>query len=48
MFADSDVVNNSVILDLQALINYLTDTLGGEIGEQYSDPYGQGRIVINE
>ena len=48
MFAESNVINNSVILDLQALINYLTDTLGGDIGEQYSDPYGQGRIVINE
>ena len=48
MFAESNVINNSVILDLQALINYLTDTLGGQIGEQYSDPYGQGRIVINE
>ena len=48
MFAESNVINNSVILDLQALINYLTDTLGGEIGEQYSDPYGLGRIVINE
>ena len=48
MFAESNVINNSAILDLQALINYLTDTLEGQIGEQYSDPYGQGRIVINE
>ncbi|MCR5047903.1 MAG: bifunctional metallophosphatase/5'-nucleotidase [Saccharofermentans sp.] len=48
MFAESNVINNSVILDLQALINYLTDTLGGQIGEQYSDPYGLGRILINE
>lgn len=48
MFEDCPVVNSSVILDLQALINYLTETLGGEIGEQYSDPYGQGRIVITE
>ena len=48
MFAEGEIINDSVILDLQALINYLTDTLGGQIGEQYSDPYGQGRIVINE
>lgn len=48
MFAEGEIINDSVILDLQALINYLTETLGGEIGEQYADPYGQGRIVINE
>ena len=48
MFAEGEIINDSVILDLQALINYLTETLGGQIGEQYADPYGQGRIVINE
>ncbi|MBR6960821.1 MAG: 5'-nucleotidase C-terminal domain-containing protein, partial [Clostridiales bacterium] len=48
MFAESEIINDSVILDLQALIDYLTETLGGQIGEQYADPYGQGRIVINE
>ena len=48
MFAEGEIINDSVILDLQALIDYLTETLGGQIGEQYADPYGQGRIAINE
>lgn len=48
VFADCPVVNNSIILDLQSLINYLTDTLGGQIPDDYANPYGQGRIVITE
>ena len=33
------------MLDNQVLINYLTGTLGGVVGEEYADPYGEGRIV---
>lgn len=36
------------MLDNQALINYIRNTLGGTIGEAYADPYGEGRIVIVE
>ena len=35
-------------LDIQVLIDYITDTLGGIIGAEYADPYGQGRIVAVE
>ena len=35
-------------MDNQVLIDYITDTLGGEIGEGYSDPYGQERIIAVE
>ena len=48
MFADCNVLNSNIMIDLQALVNYITDTLGGQIGDEYSDPYGQGRIVISE
>jgi hypothetical protein len=27
------------------LINYITQSLGGVVGEGYTDPHGQGRIV---
>ena len=27
------------------LIDYITGTLGGNVGAGYEDPYGQGRIV---
>ena len=32
--------------DNQVLINYLVEGLGGNVGEEYADPYGQGRITI--
>ena len=36
------------MLDNQVLINYITGTLGGVVGEQYANPYGEGRIVAVE
>ena len=32
-------------LDNQVLIDYITQSLGGVVGEAYANPYGQGRIV---
>ena len=46
MFRDKPVLQQSVTLDNQLLINYIRDTLGGVIPEEYADPYGQGRIVF--
>ena len=48
MFDGCQVLQNSVKLDNQVLIDYITQTLGGVIGAEYEDPYGQGRIVITE
>ena len=48
MFEGCTVVNRSAIIDSDALINYISDTLGGEIGEEYDEPYGQRRIVVTE
>ncbi|MBR4657005.1 MAG: 5'-nucleotidase C-terminal domain-containing protein [Oscillospiraceae bacterium] len=45
MFDGCRVLQDSVKLDNQLLIDYITDTLGGVVGEEYADPYGQGRIV---
>ena len=45
MFDGCKVLQESVKLDNQVLIDYITETLGGVIGEDYADPYGQGRIV---
>ena len=33
-------------LDSEVLIDYIKDSLGGEVGSDYADPYGQGRIKI--
>lgn len=45
MFMNCAVLQDEVMLDNQVLINYITDTLGGVVGEQYANPYGEGRIV---
>jgi 2',3'-cyclic-nucleotide 2'-phosphodiesterase (5'-nucleotidase family) len=45
-FDGCKLVQDQVKLDNQVLIDYITGSLGGVIGEEYADPYGQGRIVI--
>ena len=48
MFKGSTVLQKDVKLDNQVLIDYITDTLGGVVGAEYENPYGQGRIVAVE
>ncbi len=48
MFKDTKLLLDQVKLDNQTLIDYISDTLGGTIGEAYDDPTGQGRITIVE
>ena len=45
MFEGATVLQESVKLDNQVLIDYITGSLGGVVGEGYENPYGQGRIV---
>ena len=45
MFTECKVLIDEAMLDNQVLINYITTTLGGVVGEEYANPYGQGRIV---
>ena len=45
-FDGAELLQDCVKLDNQLLIDYIVDTLGGVIGEEYADPYGQGRITI--
>lgn len=45
MFMNCKLLQDEVMIDNQVLINYITGTLGGVVGEAYADPYGQGRIV---
>ena len=48
MFGGAVILQDCVKLDSQVLIDYIFYTLGGEIGEAYLDPYGDGRIQIIE
>ena len=44
MFQDNKVVVQPVLLDNQILTSYIKDNLGGTVGEEYSNRYGQNRI----
>ena len=46
MFQDNTLLKDCVILDNQALINFFVEGLGGQVGEDYQNPAGQGRITI--
>ncbi len=46
MFDGAEVIQKGSMLDSQLLINYITQTLEGSVGEEYANPYGQGRITI--
>jgi len=48
MFKDCELLQNGVMTDTQLLIDFITGNLGGVIGEEYADPYGQGRIVFKQ
>ncbi len=46
MFTDNKVLQDEVMIDNQVLITYIRDHLDGVVGEQYANPYGEGRITI--
>ncbi|MCR4588735.1 MAG: bifunctional metallophosphatase/5'-nucleotidase [Lachnospiraceae bacterium] len=48
MFDGAVLLQDKVKLDNQVLIDYIVDTLGGVVGSDYADPYGQGRITVLE
>lgn len=43
-----NLLKDETMVDNEVLIDYISDTLGGTIGQEYADPYGQGRITIND
>lgn len=45
MFADATLLMDETLIDNQVLITYITGELNGVVGEEYADPYGQGRII---
>lgn len=48
MFVEDNLLKDSIMLDVDALMTYIKDTLGGNVGEAYADPYGEGRIIAIE
>lgn len=45
-FDGATLVKDGIKLDAQAIIEYISEDLNGSVGEEYSNPYGQGRITI--
>ncbi len=45
MFDGAKLLIDETLIDNQVLITYITTELGGVVGEEYANPYGQGRIV---
>lgn len=46
MFTDNKILKDEILIDNQVLISYITEKLGRVVGNEYSNPYGQGRIVL--
>ena len=48
MFSTDNIEVKDIIVDSQALIEYIQNELNGTVGDSYSNPYGEGRIKIIE
>ena len=46
MFNGSKEVKDDVMVDVDVLSSYISEKLGGVVGEEYANPAGQGRIII--
>ncbi|MCL2343427.1 MAG: 5'-nucleotidase C-terminal domain-containing protein [Firmicutes bacterium] len=46
IFQHNTVLKDRVMVDSQVLITYITKNLGGNVGQAYANPLGQGRINI--
>ena len=48
MFTDDKILLDEIKLDYETLIDYIMDELGGSVGPEYEDIWGQGRIIIKQ
>ena len=48
IFVECKLLLEDTKLDNRVLIDYITEGLGGVVGEEYGDPYGQNRIEAIE
>ena len=45
-FDGTRMLQDRILLDAQALMDYIREFPGGQIGGKYADPYGQGLITV--
>ena len=48
MFMDNKLLQDEVMIDNQVLITYIRDYLHGVVGDEYANPYGEGRITVTD
>lgn len=46
MFMNDEVLLDEIKLDYQTVIDYIVNTLGGVVGEEYADIWGQNRVTV--
>lgn len=46
MFKGAHLVQDEMMSDADTIMEYMQNHLNGKVGEQYANPYGDGRIVI--
>ncbi len=46
VFPSCQVLKDEVMVDVDTITTYIRDYLGGVVGDDYRNPYGQGRITI--
>lgn len=46
MFAGANILKDEVMTDVDVLSAYINTNLGGNVGADYGDPHGQGRITV--
>ena len=46
MFAGAKILKDEVMVDVDALSDYINTYLDGNVGAEYANPLGQGRITI--
>ena len=46
MFEGCNIIQDDIAVDVDVLSNYLTEALGGTVGDAYANPFGDGRISI--
>ena len=46
MLTDNVILKDETMVDVYTITTYISECLGGNVGEAYADPKGQGRITI--
>lgn len=46
MFQGCEILKDDTMVDVDTITSYISEYLGGVVGQEYANPAGQGRITI--